>query len=113
MTEEHVDDQAPGRQVDIDITRLDDPDYMRNVTRDLFGPRPPEHLRPSPEELCARLRAMNADAEKAAADPTAVHSPNTWAVLRAQLDRAGLTEADVPWLTVIPTASEGEHHDDH
>lgn len=109
MTEEHVDDQAPGRQVDIDITRLNDPDYMRKVTRDLFGPRPPEHLRPSPEELRARLLGMNADAEKAVADPTAVHSPNTWAVLRGQLDRAGLSEADVPWLTVVGDDRDDDH----
>lgn len=98
MTENAPD---PRRHVDLLADALGDTDYRKAAADYLLGLRPPEHLRPSPEELRARLRAMNADAEKAAANPTAVHSPNTWAVLRVQLDRAGLTEADVPWLTVV------------
>lgn len=100
-------DPDPGRQVDLVADALGDTDYRKAAADYLLGPRPPEHLRPSPEELRARLRAMNADAQEAAANPTAVHSPNVWAVLRVQLDRAGLTEADVPWLTVV-----GDDRDD-
>ncbi|MFD7075239.1 hypothetical protein ACFV9G_13615 [Nocardioides sp. NPDC059952] len=76
-----------------------------------FGPRPPEHLRPTPDQLRARLLAMNENAGKAAVDPAAVHSSIKWGVLPVQLDRAGLAEADVPWLTVVHPRSEGDHHE--
>lgn len=98
MTENTPD---PGRHVDFDAEALGDTDYKKAAADYMLGPRPPEHLRPSPEELRARLLAMNADAQNSAAAPTAVRSPNTWVVLRVQLDRAGLTEAGVPWLTVV------------
>lgn len=104
MTEK---DPDPARHVDLDAEALGNLDYRKATADYLLGPRPPEHLRPSPEELRARLLGMNADAEKAAPNPAAVNSPNVWAVLRVQLDRAGLTEADVPWLTVV-----GDRDDD-